>query len=74
MFQVEIGSKLSQEAYEGLRALLIGSAIIFTKAHHADRLKLIGKVWSKGHYTEGAELFDSVFDVVRKNLRDATGC
>ena len=27
--------------------------------------------WAKGHYTEGAELIDSVLDVVRK---EAEGC
>ena len=27
--------------------------------------------WTKGHYTEGAELIDSVLDVVRK---EAEGC
>ena len=25
-----------------------------------------GNNWAKGHYTEGAELIDSVLDVVRK--------
>ena len=30
-----------------------------------------GNNWSKGHYTEGAELVDSVLDVVRK---EAEGC
>lgn len=30
-----------------------------------------GNVWAKGHYTEGAELVDSVMDVVR---REAEGC
>jgi tubulin beta len=28
-----------------------------------------GNNWAKGHYTEGAELIDSVLDVVRKELR-----
>ena len=38
-FDGVLGSKLSQEAYEGLRALLnfVGSDIIFTRAHYADR-------------------------------------
>merc|ERR1719213_511934 len=31
-----------------------------------------GNNWAKGHYTEGAELIDSVLDVVRKRLRAAT--
>ena len=30
-----------------------------------------GNNWAKGHYTEGAELIDSVMDVVRK---EAEGC
>ena len=30
-----------------------------------------GNNWAKGHYTEGAELVDSVLDVVRK---EAEGC
>ena len=33
-----------------------------------------GNNWAKGHYTEGAELIDSVLDVVRKEAEscDAT--
>ena len=31
----------------------------------------LGNNWAKGHYTEGAELVDSVLDVVRK---EAEGC
>lgn len=30
-----------------------------------------GNNWAKGHYTEGAELMESVMDVIRK---DAEGC
>lgn len=30
-----------------------------------------GNNWAKGHYTEGAELVDSVLDIVRK---EAEGC
>ncbi len=30
-----------------------------------------GNNWAKGHYTEGAELLESVMDVVRK---EAEGC
>lgn len=30
----------------------------------------IGNNWAKGHYTEGAELIDSVLDVVRKEAED----
>ena len=32
-----------------------------------------GNNWAKGHYTEGAELVDSVLDVVRKES-EATDC
>ena len=31
-----------------------------------------GNNWAKGHYTEGAELIDSVLDVVRKDARTDT--
>jgi tubulin beta len=31
-----------------------------------------GNNWAKGHYTEGAELIDSVLDVVRKEAESAT--
>ena len=31
-----------------------------------------GNNWAKGHYTEGAELIDSVLDVVRKEASCAT--
>lgn len=34
-------------------------------------LNFVGNNWAKGHYTEGAELVDSVMDVVRK---EAEGC
>lgn len=30
----------------------------------------VGNNWAKGHYTEGAELIDSVLDVVRKEAED----
>ena len=32
-----------------------------------------GNNWAKGHYTEGAELIDSVLDVVRKEV-EACDC
>ena len=32
---------------------------------------IAGNNWAKGHYTEGAELVDSVLDVVRK---ESEGC
>jgi tubulin beta len=34
---------------------------------------LQGNNWAKGHYTEGAELVDSVLDVVRKEA-EGTDC
>lgn len=42
----------------------------------SDKLLLIcitGNNWAKGHYTEGAELIDSVLDVVRKEA-EACDC
>ena len=33
----------------------------------------LGNNWAKGHYTEGAELVDSVLDVVRKEA-EACDC
>lgn len=35
--------------------------------------KCLGNNWAKGHYTEGAELIDSVLDVVRKEA-EACDC
>lgn len=32
---------------------------------------ILGNNWAKGHYTEGAELVDSVLDVIRK---ESEGC
>ena len=34
---------------------------------------MAGNNWAKGHYTEGAELVDSVLDVVRKEA-EACDC
>ncbi len=46
------------------------------RTHIASPLSVFGQSgagnnWAKGHYTEGAELVDSVLDVVRK---EAEGC
>lgn len=30
----------------------------------------LGNNWAKGHYTEGAELVESIFDVIRKEAED----
>merc|ERR1740130_1545336 len=48
LFQVELGSKLSTEAYKGWRALLnyVGGAIIYIKAFYADRIRLLGESWT----------------------------
>jgi len=48
LFQVELGSKLTTEAYKGWRAMLnyVGGAIIFIKAFYADRIRLLGESWT----------------------------
>merc|ERR1719401_2112319 len=48
LFQVELGSKLTSEAYAGWRAMLnyVGGAIIFIKAFYADRIRLLGESWA----------------------------
>merc|ERR1711953_1601030 len=48
LFQVELGNKLTKEAYNGWRALLnyVGGAIIFIKAFYADRIRLLGESWA----------------------------
>merc|ERR1712151_1180788 len=45
LLQVELGSKLSKEAYTGWRAMLnyVGGAIIFIKAFYADRIRLLAE-------------------------------
>ena len=42
-----------------------------TKPAFPGSLRSARNNWAKGHYTEGAELIDSVLDVVRK---EAEGC
>ena len=44
---------------------------IRVKAQTRNRFSKFLFCWAKGHYTEGAELIDSVLDVVRK---EAEGC
>ncbi|SCU90971.1 LANO_0D10396g1_1 [Lachancea nothofagi CBS 11611] len=44
---------------------------LFRPDNHIFGQSSAGNVWAKGHYTEGAELVDSVMDVVR---REAEGC
>merc|ERR1712115_717395 len=48
LFQVELGNKLTREAYQGWRALLnyVGGAIIYIKAFYADRIRLLGESWA----------------------------
>merc|ERR1712151_709839 len=45
LLQVELGSKLSKEAYTGWRAMLnyVGGAIIFIKSFYADRIRLLAE-------------------------------
>merc|ERR1712151_1136565 len=45
LLQVELGSKLSKEAYAGWKAMLnyVGGAIIFIKAFYADRIRLLAE-------------------------------
>jgi len=48
LFQVELGNKLTKEAYSGWRALLhyVGGAIIYIKAFYADRIRLFAESWA----------------------------
>merc|ERR1712151_807816 len=48
LFQVELGNKLTKEAYNGWRSLLnyVGGAIIYIKAFYADRIRLLGESWA----------------------------
>merc|ERR1712187_498633 len=48
LFQVELGNKLTKEAYNGWRALLnyVGGAIIYIKAFYADRIRLLAESWA----------------------------
>ena len=45
--------------------------LCFAPAFNFNGSRGAGNNWAKGHYTEGAELIDSVLDVVRK---EAEGC
>merc|ERR1719343_238234 len=53
LFQVELGSRLTKEAYNGWRAMLnyVGGAIIFIKAFYADRIRLLGESWAMANDT-----------------------
>lgn len=54
---------------DNVRSSLIGN--LFRPDNMIFGQSSAGNVWAKGHYTEGAELVDSVLDVVR---REAEGC
>merc|ERR1711972_1234892 len=48
LFQVELGSRLTKEAYVGWRAMLnyVGGAIIYIKSFYADRIRLLAESWA----------------------------
>merc|ERR1712187_282070 len=48
LFQVELGSKFTVEAYNGWRVLLnyVGGAMIYIKSFYADRIRLLGESWA----------------------------
>jgi tubulin beta len=52
---------------------LITGYILLIPAHSVFGQSGAGNNWAKGHYTEGAELVDSVLDVVRKEA-EAVDC
>ena len=50
---------------------VFGNPFLVKHSHYCERCSWLGQSgagnnWAKGHYTEGAELVDSVLDVVRK--------
>jgi len=59
LLQVELGSKMTTEAYTGWRAMLnyVGGAIIYIKAFYADRIRLLGESWNlcSGRNVKNAE-------------------
>merc|ERR1712083_480000 len=59
LFQVELGNKLTKEAYNGWRALLnyVGGAIIYIKAFYADRIRLLGESWALCSGKDSASLW-----------------
>lgn len=54
---------------DGVKSSKIGN--LFRPDNYIFGQSSAGNVWAKGHYTEGAELVDSVLEVVR---REAEGC
>jgi len=56
---------------DGIKAGPMGS--LFRPDNYFNAQSGAGNNWSKGHYTEGAELVESVFDVVRKEV-ESTDC
>jgi len=47
LLQVELGSKLSKQGNQGLKAMLnyVGGGIIFIKANYAERLRILAESW-----------------------------
>jgi len=56
---------------DGIRAGPMGS--LFRPDNYVNAQSGAGNNWAKGHYTEGAELVEAVFDVVRKEVEN-TDC
>jgi len=56
---------------DGIKAGPMGS--LFRPDNYVNAQSGAGNNWAKGHYTEGAELVESVFDVVRKEV-ESTDC
>jgi len=56
---------------DGIKAGPMGS--LFRPDDYVNAQSGAGNNWAKGHYTEGAELVESVFDVVRKEV-ESTDC
>jgi len=56
---------------DGIKAGPLGS--LFRPDNYVNGNSGAGNNWAKGHYTEGAELVEAVFDVVRKEV-ESTDC
>ena len=56
--------------YLYLKALISRITQLFANNNHAALQGGAGNNWAKGHYTEGAELVDTVMDVVRKEAEN----
>merc|ERR1719428_974146 len=74
LFQVELGNKLTKEAYQGWRALLnyVGGAIIYVKAFYADRIRLLGESWALANDTkENKDKFATLTSFEKKDEEKA---